>query len=130
MKAKHNRTSKKSHRKSARSQSGGRTSRPAVGVPPANTRVLRRGSNHRRSGEPAEENPQTRAANQSGDLTGITDEGFSAGESTAELMEEGQDLEAELVLGVEEAPDADKEEVPTPRTPRSRLPDYGTRNRL
>ena len=130
MKAKHHRSTKKSHRKSTRSHSRGRAAIPSVAVPALHRHGQRRGSNHRRSTEPVAENPRTRGANQSGDLTGITDQGFSAGQSTAELIEEGQDLEGELVLGVEQTPDADEDEVPTPRTPRSHLPDYTSRNRL
>jgi hypothetical protein len=44
-------------------------------------------------------------------------------------MEEGQDLEGELVLGVKQSDDSDEEEVPTPPEPRRSIPDYKSRNR-
>jgi hypothetical protein len=43
-------------------------------------------------------------------------------ESVAELAEEGQDFEAEVVSGVENAPDADKGEVRTKEVPEDDVP--------
>lgn len=53
------------------------------------------------------------AAGQSGDIEGLSDVATGNSESVAELVEEGQDLEAEKVSGVENAPDPDEAEVTT-----------------
>jgi len=54
----------------------------------------------------------------------------STSESIAELFEEGQDLEAELVLGVENTPDADQSEIRTHEASREEAPEYRNRNRI
>jgi hypothetical protein len=130
MKAKHNRASKKSHRKSGKGAERRRPVAAVVGIANAKKRVGRDSTRRGRESEWAETNQQTPKTNESGDLTGVGDTGYSAGQSTAELMEEGQDLEGELVLGVENAAGADEEEVPTPRKPRSQVLQYRNRNRL
>jgi len=43
----------------------------------------------------------------SGDVQGLPQEDLDDSESVEELVEEGQDLEGELVQGVENAPPAD-----------------------
>jgi hypothetical protein len=53
------------------------------------------------------------AAGQSGDIEGLSTVATGNSESVAELVEEGQDLEAEKVSGVENAPDPDQAEVRT-----------------
>ena len=53
------------------------------------------------------------AAGQSGDIEGLSTVATGDSESEAELVEEGQDLEAERVSGVENAPDPDEAEVRT-----------------
>lgn len=53
------------------------------------------------------------AGGQSGDLEGLSETEFADSESVAELAEEGQDYEAEVVSGVENAPEPDQEEVKT-----------------
>ncbi len=53
------------------------------------------------------------AAGQSGDIEGLSTVATGNSESVAELVEEGQDLEAERVSGVENAPDPDEAEVTT-----------------
>jgi len=53
------------------------------------------------------------SAGQSGDTQGLSDVAGADSESVAELLEEGQSFEAEAVLGVENAPDADVSEVHT-----------------
>lgn len=53
------------------------------------------------------------AAGQSGDIAGLSAIATGNSESVAELVEEGQDLEAEKVSGVENAPDPDEAEVTT-----------------
>jgi|ERR1017187_8219606 hypothetical protein len=61
--------------------------------------------------EPAGLGPD--AAGQSGDIEGLSNVATGDSESVAELVEEGQDLEAENVSGVENAPDPDEAEVRT-----------------
>lgn len=48
---------------------------------------------------------------QSGDIEGLPFTPFGNSESVAELVEEGQDLEAEKISGIENAPDPDEVEV-------------------
>jgi N utilization substance protein A len=54
---------------------------------------------------------------QSGDAEGLSNEAGAASESVEELVEEGQFYEAEVVEGVENAPDADVAEVTTHERP-------------
>jgi N utilization substance protein A len=53
------------------------------------------------------------SAGQSGDTQGLPDSEEGDSESVTELLEEGQYFEAEAVLGVQDAPDADVAEVHT-----------------
>jgi hypothetical protein len=68
----------------------------------------------------------------SGDAQGLSQEDFDDSESVEELVEEGQDLEGELLQGVENAPPADQGDVKThaPSEPEDRTPAYKNRNRL
>lgn len=52
-----------------------------------------------------------RSAGQSGDIQGLSGVQLSNSESVEELVEEGQDYEAEVVSGVENVPDADAGEI-------------------
>lgn len=54
-----------------------------------------------------------RSGGQSGDTQGIAGRPDVDSESVEELLEEGQSFEAEVVEGVENAPDADQGEVRT-----------------
>ena len=54
---------------------------------------------------------------QSGDLQGLSDIESADSESVDELLEEGNAFEAEVVKGVEDAPDADEGEVRTHQRP-------------
>lgn len=54
-----------------------------------------------------------RSAGQSGDLQGISDIDGADSESVGELLEEGNAFEAEVVKGVQDAPDADQGEIRT-----------------
>lgn len=69
---------------------------------------------------------------QSGDFQGISTAALDDSESAEELMEEGQDLEGELVKGIEDALDADQGEIHThaDAEPDDETPDYSKRNRL
>jgi N utilization substance protein A len=53
------------------------------------------------------------SAGQSGDTEGLSEVADSNSESVSELVEEGQDMEASVVSGVENAPPADEAEVTT-----------------
>lgn len=56
---------------------------------------------------------RARSAGQSGALQGLSDRAGADSESVDELLEEGNAFEAEVVDGVENAPDADEGEVRT-----------------
>jgi hypothetical protein len=60
-----------------------------------------------------DDNPGPDSAGQSGDTQGLSDTAEADSESVSELLEEGQTFEAEAVMGVENAPDADVSEVRT-----------------
>ncbi|HYL69600.1 MAG TPA: hypothetical protein VEX69_10580 [Candidatus Limnocylindria bacterium] len=62
------------------------------------------------------------AAGQSGDVQGLSESESVDSESVSELAEEGQDYEAEVVSGVENAPDADQGEVKTHEVPEDDVP--------
>jgi hypothetical protein len=53
------------------------------------------------------------SAGQSGDTQGLSELPGADSESVSELLEEGQSFEAEVISGVEDAPDADVKEVRT-----------------
>jgi hypothetical protein len=53
------------------------------------------------------------SAGQSGDTQGLSEEASADSESVSELVEEGQSFEAEVISGVEDAPDPDVAEVHT-----------------
>jgi len=57
------------------------------------------------------------SAGQSGDVEGLSDEPEAASESVEDLVESGQYYEAEVIEGVEDAPDADVSEVTTHERP-------------
>jgi len=53
------------------------------------------------------------SAGQSGDTQGLSDQAEANSESVEELVEEGQFFEAEVIAGVENAPEPDVAEVHT-----------------
>jgi hypothetical protein len=67
---------------------------------------------------------------QSGGLQGTAGTKASTSESIAELFEEGQDLETELVHGVENASDVHQYEIRTHQASREEAPEYRNRNRI
>ena len=71
-----------------------------------------------RSGE-----SRQRRAGQSGDIQGLSGRPIADSESVEELLEEGNALEAEVVEGVEDAPDADQGEVRTKEVPEDDVPE-------
>jgi hypothetical protein len=64
-----------------------------------------------------------RSGGQSGDLQGLSDIAEVDSESVDELLEEGNALEAEVVEGVENVPDADQGEVTTHEVPEDDVPE-------
>jgi hypothetical protein len=63
------------------------------------------------------------SAGQSGDLQGLSNVAEAGSESVQELLEEGQTFEAEAIMGVQDAPDADVAEVHTRQVPENDVPD-------
>jgi N utilization substance protein A len=59
----------------------------------------------------------SKSGGQSGALQGLSDVEGASSESVDELLEEGNAFEAEVVKGVEDAPDADEGEVRTHQRP-------------
>jgi hypothetical protein len=59
---------------------------------------------------------------QSGDTQGLSDVAEAGSESVEELVEEGQSFEAEVIGGVENAPDPDVAEVHTRQVPEDDVP--------
>jgi len=62
------------------------------------------------------------SAGQSGDTQGLSDVEGADSESVEELVEEGQSFEAEVIGGVEDAPDPDVAEVHTKQVPEDDVP--------
>ncbi len=63
-----------------------------------------------------------RTGGQSGDTQGLSGLAEMDSESVKELLEEGQSFEAEVLEGVENAPDADEGEVRTHEVPEDDVP--------
>ena len=83
--------------------------------------------------EPMVKGRGSRTAGQSGDDTGLSDVEDVDSESVDELVEEGQDYEAELVQAVENAPDPDEAELDAEVPEDDQDPDvrsFSKRNRL
>jgi hypothetical protein len=62
------------------------------------------------------------SAGQSGDNQGLSDTAEAGSESVEELVEEGQSFEADVISGVEDAPDADVAEVHIRQFPEDDVP--------
>jgi hypothetical protein len=62
---------------------------------------------------PAEDGLGASAAGQSGDIEGLSRAESADSESVEELTEEGQDFEAEVISGIEQARDPDEGRVQT-----------------
>jgi len=96
-------------------------------------RSPRRPSSSPNEALPMIKGPGAGSGGQSGDIEGLSDVESADSESVEELVEEGQDYEAELVSAVENAPDPDQGELST-EVPEDDLdPDAGSfskRNRL
>jgi hypothetical protein len=66
--------------------------------------------------------PGSRSGEQSGDLQGLSRRESADSESVDELLEEGNAFEADAVIGVEDAGDADEGEVHTHEVPEDDVP--------
>lgn len=62
------------------------------------------------------------AAGQSGDVQGLSEIADADSESVEQLVEEGQAFEAEVISGVEDAPDADQGPVRTKEVSQDDVP--------
>jgi len=62
------------------------------------------------------------SAGQSGDTQGLSDAAEAGSESVEELVEEGQSFEADVIEGVEDAPEPDVAEVHTRQVPEDDVP--------
>jgi hypothetical protein len=62
------------------------------------------------------------SAGQSGDTQGLSDLEEAGSESVEELIEEGQFFEAEVISGIENAPDADEHGIRTKQVPIDDVP--------
>ena len=62
------------------------------------------------------------AGGQAGDTVGLSRDEIAGPESVEELLEEGQAYEAEVISGIENAPDADQGEVTTRQFPVDDVP--------
>ena len=62
------------------------------------------------------------SAGQSGDTQGLSNVPEAGSQSVEELVEEGQSFEAEVISGVEDAPDADAAEIHTKQVPEDDVP--------
>jgi len=68
------------------------------------------------------EGPGTRSGGQSGDLQGLSSVEGADSESVDELLDEGNAFEADVVTGVEDAGNADEQEVRTHEVPEDDVP--------
>jgi hypothetical protein len=64
-----------------------------------------------------------RSGGQSGDLQGLSNTASADSESVDELLEEGNAFEAEVVEGVQDAPDADRGKIRTREVPEDDVPE-------
>lgn len=71
----------------------------------------------------APDRSRLRSAGQSGDLQGLSNTERADSESVDELLEEGNAFEADVVAGVENAGNADEQEVRTHEVPEDDVPE-------
>lgn len=62
------------------------------------------------------------SAGQSGDTQGLSEVAEASSESVSELVSEGQSFEADVIIGIEDAPDPDIAEVRTKQVPEDDVP--------
>ena len=73
--------------------------------------------------DPIEDAAGSDESTQSGDTQGLSADAGADSESVKELAEEGQYLEAEVVEGVEDAPDADAGPIKSKEVPEDDVPE-------
>ena len=88
---------------------------PAEGLPGSDEVPLPEEAAAEGGGDESAEGPDS--AGQSGDVEGLSDEEEASSDSVKDLVESGQYYEAEVVDGIENAPDADVAEVTTHERP-------------
>ncbi len=66
---------------------------------------------------------ESRSGGQAGSLEGLSDVAEADSESVDELLEEGNAFEAEVIKGVEDAPEADQSKVTTHEVPEDDVPE-------
>jgi hypothetical protein len=108
--------------------------------PVAKNKLARKKARASRSGKQEITNPVairgqrglgSASGGQSGDTQGLSQRESVDSESVTELAEEGQDFEAEVVSGVENAKDPDEGEVTTSEVPEDDVPlEYRDRNQI
>lgn len=76
----------------------------------------------RKQNEADEAGSESNSAGQSGDDQGLSETAEADSESVKELVDEGQSLEAEVIEGVENAPDPGQGEVRTRQFPVDDVP--------
>ena len=111
-------------RKKAEPKKKARTKKAAPRKKPARNNRAARGKKQKLATVTFE--PRGLGANsggQSGDLQGLSNSAGADSESVDELLEEGNAFEAEVVEGVENAPDADQGEVRTHEVLENDVPD-------
>jgi len=116
--------SKKTSRKHAALKKKARPKKPAARKKPAKKSTRTRGKSQNEATIRFE--PKGLGGNfggQSGDLQGLSDTAGADSESVDELLEEGNAFEAEVVEGVQDAPDADQGEVRTHEVQEGDVPD-------
>ena len=100
--------------------------KPARNTAPGKVRSRGRARGKAEATSPVEFEPKglgARSGGQSGDLQGLSNRGESDSESVDELLEEGNAFEAEAVKGVEDADEADEQEVRTHEVPEDDVPE-------
>ena len=115
---------KKASRKKAAIKKKARPKKPVARKKPAKKSTRTRGKSQNEATIRFE--PKGLGGNfggQSGDLQGLSDTAGADSESVDELLEEGNAFEAEVVEGVQNAPDADQGEVRTHEVQEGDVPD-------
>ena len=119
---------KKTKKKLSAKATKPRSKAPVPAKKPA--RVKKSAPRRSRGGEPTSRPSEARihqgvglsTGGQSGDTQGLSKKETSDSESVEELVDEGQDYEAEVISGVENALDPDQSEVTTKEVPEDDVP--------
>jgi hypothetical protein len=114
---------KKTVRKKAAVMKKQRSKKAAPKRKPAPKKSTSRGNNRSLAAVAFDvEGKRARSGGQSGNLQGLSDVETADSESVDELLEEGNAFEAEVIQGVQGAPDADHGEVRTHEVPEDDVP--------